>query len=375
MYLIKGKLQNYAWGIVDGLSPWRQEPAADFATGEHEAELWFGAHPNGPSEIVGSDNGATLASRVKENQVPILVKLLAAAKPLSLQIHPNKHLAADLLAKQASDPNAPQLLSDAEAKTEMLVALTDFSALLGLRDSALAAQLIDGLGVEGTVAADQLRADEITAAIRTLVGASDEAVAAAESELVQRMTAAGCDEPAIQAMRTVIENYPGDSGILVAALLEHHQLVPGDALYAQAGIVHAYVSGIGVEVMVASDNVFRLGLTPKTIAMDEALAALDVDLESVTMSPPEEAIGESGIGRVYAPAGSPFEVRSVESGAVTMDSGAYRLVLVTRGSATVSTSTDSLTVNQGEAVVVTADEPAVLVEAPGQTFIAQGVSN
>lgn len=372
MYLIKGNLQDYAWGIVDGLSPWRQEPASDFATGKFEAELWFGAHPNGPSELVEGEGGETLAHWVNESQVPILVKLLAAAKPLSLQIHPNKHLATELLAKQESDPDSPRLLSDAEAKTEMLIALTDFSALLGLREPALAAQLIDGLGVEGTVAADQLRADEVAAAIRTLIGASEEAVTAAEAELVGRMTAAGCDEPAIRAMQTVIENYSGDSGILVAALLEHHQLEPGDALYAQAGIVHAYVSGIGVEIMVASDNVFRLGLTPKTVAVDEALAALDVGLESVTMSPPEDAIGEGGIGRVYAPVGSPFEVRSVESGAVTVDSGKYRLVLVTRGSATVSTGNERIEVNQGEAIVVTADEPAVLVEAPGHTFIAQG---
>lgn len=374
MYLIKGNLQDYAWGIVDGLSPWRQEPAADVATGKPEAELWFGAHANGPSVVLGADDGATLVDRVDGDQVPILVKLLAAGKPLSLQIHPAERLAAELLARQNSNPDAPHLLSDAGAKTEMLIALTDFSALLGLREPALAAQLVDGLGVEGTLAADQLRADEVVAAIRTLIGAGPESIAAAEAELIQRMAAAGIDEPAIVAMRTVIENYPGDSGILVAALLQHHQLAAGEALYAPAGIVHAYVSGVGVEVMVASDNVFRLGLTPKTVAVDEALAALDVDLDPVTLSPPAEAIGESGIGRSYAPEGSPFEVRSVESGALTVDSGTYRLILVARGSATVSTSEDRLEVNQGEAVVVMADEPAVLVEAPGHTFIAQGAS-
>lgn len=374
MHLISGNLQDYAWGIVDGLSAWRQDPAPDIATGKPEAELWFGAHGNGPSPLADGPVGEsaaeiTLADKIDGTQVPILVKLLAASKPLSLQIHPRAELAERLLARQENDPEAPQLLSDPYAKTEMLIALTDFSALLGLRDPALSAQLIDGLGVEGTTAADQLRADEISAAIRTLIAAGPDAITQAETELVPRMTKAGIDEPAIAAMQTVIDNYPGDSGILVAALLNHQQLTPGEALYAQAGIVHAYVSGIGVEVMVSSDNVFRLGLTPKTVAVDEALASLDVDLEPITLEP------IAGNEQTYAPDGSPFIVRSIERGETTAKSGEYRLILATEGPATVTAGNESVTAIQGQAIVLLADEPDALVETEAQAFIAQSTSS
>ena len=120
MHVIDGNLQDYAWGIVDGLSPWRKAPPVDVVTGKPEAELWYGAHVNGPSQLtVNSTTGSnvTLADEVNDSDVPILVKLLAAAKPLSLQIHPSEALAESLLTRQESHPDGPQLLSDPYAKT------------------------------------------------------------------------------------------------------------------------------------------------------------------------------------------------------------------------------------------------------------------
>lgn len=388
MFVIRGNLQDYAWGIVDGLRPWRAEPGSEVETGRPEAELWFGAHGNGPSPLVARP-GVTLADEVDEAAVPILVKILAAAKPLSLQIHPSEALAESILERQVNDPTYPQLLSDRYAKTEMLIALTDFSGLLGLRDPKLAAQLIDGFGIEGATAADQLRAGEVAAAIRTLLAATDATIAQAERELVERMVQAEIDEHAVAAMERVVENYPGDPGILVAALLDHQQLKPGEALYAPAGTVHSYVHGIGVEVMVASDNVFRLGLTPKTVAVDEALAALDVDLDPVILRPEphygatDGAGGGSEVGdaevaaaleRTYAAAGSPFVVRGVQQGQAVAASGQFRLVLVTSGSVTVTVAGQEVTAGPGEAVVLLAEEPDAEIVATDLVFIAQSVS-
>lgn len=377
VYVIGGNAQDYAWGIIDGLSPWRLAPDPAIATGNPEAELWFGAHANGPSPLLDADGevtGESLSAAVAAEQVPILVKLLAAGKPLSLQIHPGAKLAAEILELQASDPTAPQLLSDPYAKTEMLIALTELSALLGLREPELAAKLVAGIGDEGTQAAAQLRAGQVAAAFRTLIGATAETIRQAEQELTLRMDAAGLDAYAVAAMRSVIENFPGDSGILVAALLNHQQLQPGEAIYVPAGIVHAYVSGIGVEVMAASDNVFRMGLTPKQVAVDQALASLDVDLDPVILQPDLGSLPGGGQGCTYAPGGSPFSVTRVEHGATSAASGEYRLVLAVQGEVKVAVGAEQSTLRQGQAAVVLATEPAAQIETTGVAVIAQSAS-
>jgi mannose-6-phosphate isomerase len=54
-------------------------------------------------------------------------------------------------------------------------------------------------------------------------------------------------------------------------LLNHVRLQPGEALYLGAGIPHAYLDGLGVEIMANSDNVLRCGLTPKHVDVPELL--------------------------------------------------------------------------------------------------------
>ena len=51
----------------------------------------------------------------------------------------------------------------------------------------------------------------------------------------------------------------------------------GEGLFVPAGVLHAYLAGLGVELMAASDNVLRGGLTPKHIDVAELLAVLDSD--------------------------------------------------------------------------------------------------
>lgn len=373
MYLIQGKLQAYSWGIPDGLSDWRGNPPAGIETGQPEAELWFGAHPNGPSPLV-AESSRNLADAIPSDQVPILVKLLAAAKPLSLQIHPSVELAHSILADQARESSKIKLLSDPYAKTEMLIAVTEMSALFGLRDSQLAAELVAGIGAEGDLAAALLRRGDIAGAIRTLISATPETIAQAETELVSRMRAMGFAGSAIAAMQSVVDNYPGDSGILVAALLNHEQLLPGEALYVPTGIIHAYVSGTGVEVMVSSDNVLRLGLTPKTVAVDQALAAMDLELEPTVLRPVSEPTELGGSTRSYAPAGSPFAVTALNAGVAQAASGTFRIVLATHGATTVSAAGQELVLAPGQAVAATAVEPGLQVVTQGTAFIAQSAT-
>ena len=71
------------------------------------------------------------------------------------------------------------------------------------------------------------------------------------------------------------ERYPGDPGVLASMLLNRMTLEPGQALYLPAGNLHAYLSGVGVEIMANSDNVLRGGLTPKHADVPELMRVLD----------------------------------------------------------------------------------------------------
>jgi mannose-6-phosphate isomerase len=69
--------------------------------------------------------------------------------------------------------------------------------------------------------------------------------------------------------------YPRDPGVLVALLLNHAVLGEGEALFVAAGVPHCYLYGFGAEVMAASDNVLRAGLTAKRVNVPELLEVLD----------------------------------------------------------------------------------------------------
>ena len=71
------------------------------------------------------------------------------------------------------------------------------------------------------------------------------------------------------------ERYPGDPGVLASLLLNRITLQPGQALYLPGGNLHAYLSGVGIEIMANSDNVLRGGLTPKHVDVAELMRVLD----------------------------------------------------------------------------------------------------
>eukprot|EP01084_Bolivina_argentea_P265458 449976_1 len=59
------------------------------------------------------------------------------------------------------------------------------------------------------------------------------------------------------------EQFPGDVGIFAAFLLNCFRLKPGEAIFLEANLPHAYLDGDCLECMACSDNVVRAGLTPK----------------------------------------------------------------------------------------------------------------
>ncbi|MBO1338069.1 mannose-6-phosphate isomerase, class I [Streptomyces sp. VRA16 Mangrove soil] len=277
-------IRPYAWGSTTAIP---QLIGAE-PTGEPQAEMWMGAHPGAPSgtgrgplnEVIDADPARELgASAVAKfgPRLPFLLKLLAAGAPLSLQVHPNLRQAKEGYEKEEAQ-GVPLTAShrnykDANHKPELICALTEFDGLCGFRAPEEAARLLEGLGVDSLKPyADLLRAHPEEAALREVLTAILSADRTEMSATVTDATAAaqrlgGAYEP----YAGIAHHYPGDPGVIAAMLLNHVRLQPGEALFLGAGVPHAYLSGLGVEIMANSDNVLRCGLTPKHVDVPELL--------------------------------------------------------------------------------------------------------
>lgn len=355
MLIVRGAIKDYDWGIVDGLQDWSA------ATGGPQAELWYGVHPGGPSPLIdtaGVPTGELLADHFDIAAIPLLVKLLAAARPLSVQVHPSRADAEAGWAAQA-DPTVPRVLSDPFEKTELIVALDDFEAFCGWRPLGEVADVLAGLP-GGEAARAAVQAGDRAAAIRALREASTpDAIA----ELPTAARAAGLPALDIDAYATVAAHYAQDPGALVTVLLACVRLTAGEAAYVPAGLPHSYIRGTGLEVMTSSDNVIRLGLTGKPVFVDQAIAALDFDAEPQVLP--------TRHGDLIWPVDAPFVVRVLRSGRERIPEGAYRIVLLIEGSARVESEFGEVSLRRGTAAVISATDPDSFVEADGLVAVIQ----
>ncbi|GAA5066424.1 mannose-6-phosphate isomerase, class I [Streptomyces similanensis] len=277
-------VRPYAWGSTTAIPRLLGvEP-----TGEPQAEMWMGAHPGAPSRtargtladlIDAAPERELGAATVAEfgPRLPFLLKILAAGAPLSLQVHPNLEQAGEGYAdeeRRGVPLDAPHRnYKDANHKPELICALTEFDGLCGFRAPAEAADLLAALGVDSLKPyVDLLHTRPEEAALREVLTAI---LAADREEIAHTVheTAAACDRLGGDhaPYAGIAHHYPGDPGVLAAMLLNHVRLQPGEALFLGAGVPHAYLDGLGVEIMANSDNVLRCGLTPKHVDVPELL--------------------------------------------------------------------------------------------------------
>ncbi|MEV5358290.1 mannose-6-phosphate isomerase, class I [Streptomyces sp. NPDC086081] len=277
-------IRPYAWGSPTAIPQLLGvEP-----TGEPQAEMWMGAHPGAPSrtrrgtlvEVIDADPEKELGPAAVARfgpRLPFLLKLLAAGAPLSLQVHPDLAQAQQGYAdeeRRGIPVDAPHRnYKDANHKPELICALTAFDGLCGFRAPLEAAGLLDDLGVDSLKPyVDLLHAHPEDAALREVLTA----ILTADREEMSRTVeeaAAACTRlgGAYAPYADIAHHYPGDPGVIAAMLLNHVRLQPGEALYLGAGVPHAYLNGLGVEIMANSDNVLRCGLTPKHVDVPELL--------------------------------------------------------------------------------------------------------
>jgi len=304
VYPLTGVIRPYAWGSHTVLAELQGRPAPTEAP---EAELWLGAHPDDPSVVGGAAGEASLATFIGGNpqaqlgdqvlgefgpRLPYLLKVLAAEAPLSLQAHPDLAYAKQAFARQQADPSVPKNYTDANHKPEMLVALTPFEALCGFRAPTAAADAIDSLAVPALdPVVKSLRDGDLRGAVETLLSWPPDD----RGPLIDSVVAAAKAHPGDDAGALAVSlagYYPGDPGVLVALLLNHVRLQPGEAIWMPAGNLHAYLKGAGIELMAASDNVLRGGLTPKRVDVPELLKVLRFEvLDDPILKPTELSPG------------------------------------------------------------------------------------
>jgi mannose-6-phosphate isomerase len=357
VFPIEGVIRRYDWGSHTAI----QEILGQAVDGRPAAELWFGAHAGDPSPAAGS----TLDRLVTDDPVgllgedtvaafgarlPFLLKVLAAETALSIQVHPTLEQArAGFAAEQSSD--APvRNYTDPNHKPELFCALRPAEVLCGFRPVGETLAVVDDIPELALVADELRRPDGLRRAFTALLTHDDPAPLAAA--VAARATEDGPLRPAWLAA----QHFPGDIGVVVTLLLNYVRLDAGQAVYLGAGNVHAYLRGVGVEIMANSDNVLRCGLTSKHIDVPELLKITDFS----ELREPRWAECDSTF-RVPVP---DFALRIVH-GQARLEPGTPRIVLCTSGSVTV----DGIRLAPGHAAFVCAGHAAI-VHADGVAFVA-----
>ncbi len=266
--------------------------------GEPFAEMWMGIHPRGPSQVLDEEGQRPLSEFIgteavsflgKEasgrygGELPFLFKVLAAGEPLSIQAHPDKRRAEEGYAREEaagiSIDAFQRSYRDDNHKPEIICALTPFTAMCGFKtveeirrglrdvDSELIRQEL--LLHLDSAAAEETRLKSFFTRLMSMDDAETEEVVG-----VLLRWAEGRQTAEAKLIRRFHELHGTDRGIAAPFYLNILTLKEGEALFQPAGVLHAYVEGMGVELMANSDNVLRGGLTKKHVDVEELLSIL-----------------------------------------------------------------------------------------------------
>lgn len=378
--------QPYPWGSPTAIPSLLGLPEQGIL-----AEAWWGAHRAAPSTtldgstlraVIEADPHGTLGDDIVARfgpELPYLLKAIAADHPLSLQVHPNLARArAGCAAEDAAGiPRgaAHRNYRDANHKPELIYALTTFQALCGFRSPRRASQLLQGLAAPLAVElAEMLRRElnprGIETAFRHLLDQASrprpEDVAAVAAACARRLQTGSPSPSADRTVELLQEEYPGDPGVVTSLLLNCVTLEPGEAMFVPAGGVHAYVHGLGIELMANSDNVLRAGLTPKHVDVAELLANVDY-----VAAPPIRVAPElfHGATRIFSAPVDDFELSVTtvaDDRSHPLPGSGPRVVVCLDGELLLDAACgSSMNVRRGEAVFVPASDGVLSVRGAG----------
>jgi mannose-6-phosphate isomerase len=375
MEKLRTRIQPYAWGSNSAIASLRGLPP----TLEPQAELWAGAHPSAPSQLFRDGRWADLDALIAEDpstelgedvaerfgeRLPFLAKILAAGKPLSLQTHPDPAAArAGFLRENAAGvalaaPN--RTYRDDSAKPEILIALTPFEGLCGFRPVEETLRFLDDLDVPllrfaGSLLRDLPTAVGLRSVVEKLLALSFKERSELISQIVTQATIYRGSQGALSDwIPSLAKMYPNDIGVALTLLLNYVTLAPGQALFLKAGNLHAYLSGMGVEVMANSDNVLRAGFTEKHVDIPELLSITDFSpLPDPLFTPVVAQVAGAVVTRFHPPVRD-FAVERIDldgTGTFAATSAGPSILLCTSGEVSGLTPTESAYLRPGSSAL------------------------
>ena len=404
LYKLSNQIKHYAWGSPNFI-PHLLCTASD---GQPWAELWMGCHPGAPSqvilpsepagglislgELIAADPFRYLGKETAQKYaaLPFLFKLLAAEKPLSIQAHPNLTQAQEGFSRENSaglPVDAPNRnYKDPNHKPEIICALTPFTGMCGFRSPDVIKELLTQF------VSQRHSGTELTEGISSLMRVletpreshSSTEAQREEGQLQEFLSSLfamprGIREALTEYILTIPVNedtsleyrlmqefarlYPGDPAVISPLYLNVFNLEPGEAIFLQAGVLHAYCSGFGVELMANSDNVLRGGLTGKHIDIPELMHVLDftpMTPQIIKPVPGTVPNMESGSCFTYPAPCDEFSLTRINSTGVTVPwrTEGPAIGIVTEG----EVNAGGMILKQGESVFI----------PPGEKLLLQG---
>ena len=383
MQKLINSVQNYAWGSKTALTELYGMANPD---GLPMAELWMGAHPKSSSKITDSHGvvqslrdvidadktallGANVAARFGE--LPYLFKVLCAAQPLSIQVHPSKKAAEVGFAKEnaAGIPldAAERNYKDPNHKPELVFALTPFLAMNAFREFAEIATLLQPVVAANPLIGEFIsepngeRLSALFAGLLNMQG--DEKAQALKVLRTALETQQGL---AWDAIRLIAEFYPDDSGLFSPLLLNIVQLNPGDAMFLYAETPHAYLRGTGLEVMANSDNVLRAGLTPKYIDIPELVANVKFIAKPANELLTQPVLRGDEMDFPIPVEDFAFSLHALSASEATLTQDGAAILFCVDGESVLSKNDQRLVLKPGESAFVAANESPIQVSGSGR---------
>jgi mannose-6-phosphate isomerase len=374
--ILKNTVQEYAWGSYTAIP---ELLGNDSPANTPQAELWMGAHPKAPSKVKLNGEWMSLMKLIEKNpkdilgkvvaekynnRLPYLFKVLAAAKPLSIQAHPSLAQAKEGFIMENSlgiplDAHNRNYKDD-NHKPECICALTFFWALNGFRKISSILALLEKICPQGLKSdlnnlrgkPNSLGLKKFFQAIMTMGRAQQNQIIADAIINAQKFTE---DDQAYKWMIDLHNEYPADIGVFSPILLNLICLKPGQAMFLPAGELHAYLDGVGIELMANSDNVLRGGLTPKHVDVPELLNVLNFEERELDILSPEES---NDCERIYASRADEFVLSVIEIKkdltCYSPDNRGVEILLCTDGEAIITDlgNDDKLAFGRGKSIII-----------------------
>ncbi len=372
--ILKNNIQKYAWGSRVAIQKLLEVPSS----GEPWAELWMGAHPKSPSKVNMDGQWVSLPDYIRRfpeeilghntakrfnNALPYLFKVLAAEQPLSIQAHPNAMQAKIGFERESAagvDITAPDRnYKDSHHKPECICALTPFTGLKGFRRISSTIELFERFCPQGLAdGINALKQQDLKIFFKFLMELPVHRKEAIILETVENAEKQIMSDQTSEWILKLYRRYPSDIGIISPLFLNLFCLEPGQALFLPAGELHAYLDGLGIELMANSDNVLRGGLTPKHVDVPELLNVLNFTESDIEILLPQEISECEGQFPVFAEEFILSTIRVSKSKTyISNDKHSVEILLCIQGMACLTSGPDKedvLDLKKGDSVFIPA---------------------